>query len=159
MIADDVLLLLAYWNYFDMLFGCAFAFGALLIIVHTYNVHKYIELAPASRKREQQSTPPPSLLTLIHPMQIASQHLRWRLDLVHSLRKFRILTCWIAWILQYSRLCIVACIVIWHEYDLISFVYYIRFALINDRISRFVVVYRYVVFSRITIFDHHISYQ
>ena len=25
-IADDVLLLLAYWNYFDMLFGCAFGF-------------------------------------------------------------------------------------------------------------------------------------
>ena len=46
---------------FDMLFGCAF--GALLIwisfgyylvsddIVHTYNVHKYIELAPASERK------------------------------------------------------------------------------------------------------------
>ena len=60
MIADDVLLL-AYWNYFDMLFGCAFglfwrivwiSFGHYLVsddIVHTYNVHKYIKLAPQAR--------------------------------------------------------------------------------------------------------------
>ena len=57
MIADDVLLL-AYWNYFNMLFGCAFAFGALLIIVHTYNVHKYIELAPASESSKVLRRPP-----------------------------------------------------------------------------------------------------